>query len=219
MHVEPTANGDLRVGAPHYEPRSGRFDVTFELPAALAPAARCDLTGSLTATVETWRLTRVGRARRGHQAMPTWRSSAGREPRSHGEVVSRSSRRSGLAARSACGRQAAAPRRPDEAELVRRDEAVTIVYEVPGIMLTVRGKATEGGAEGDVINVLNVQSKRPVQGEVSGPGRVTIPAPPRHRRQHHAARQPATDERMIDRRRADQANSSPCQTKPRQSAQ
>ena len=41
-------------------------------------------------------------------------------------------------------------------------------------MLTVRGKAAEGGAEGDVISVLNEQSKRTVQGVVVGPGRVVI---------------------------------------------
>ena len=37
-----------------------------------------------------------------------------------------------------------------------------------------RGKATEGGAEGDVIGVLNEQSKRTVQGVVVGPGRVVV---------------------------------------------
>ena len=51
---------------------------------------------------------------------------------------------------------------------------MTLVYEVPGITLTVRGKAAEGGAEGDVISVLNEQSKRTVQGVVVGPGRVII---------------------------------------------
>ncbi len=59
-------------------------------------------------------------------------------------------------------------------ELVQRNETVTLVYEVPGITLTVRGKAVEGGAEGDVIAVLNEQSKRTVQGVVAGPGRVVI---------------------------------------------
>ena len=59
-------------------------------------------------------------------------------------------------------------------ELVQRNETVTLVYEVPGITLTVRGKAIEGGAEGDVISVLNEQSKRTVQGVVAGPGRVII---------------------------------------------
>jgi flagella basal body P-ring formation protein FlgA len=57
---------------------------------------------------------------------------------------------------------------------VHRDDNVTLVYEVPGIMLTTRGKALEAGAEGDVINVLNVQSKRTVQGTVTGPNRVNL---------------------------------------------
>ena len=61
-------------------------------------------------------------------------------------------------------------------EVVQRNETVTLVYRVPGIMLTVRGKATEGGAEGDVISVLNEQSKRTVQGVVVGPGRVVVSA-------------------------------------------
>ena len=59
-------------------------------------------------------------------------------------------------------------------EVVQHNETVTLIYELPGIRLTVRGKATEGGAEGDVICVLNEQSKRTVQGVVAGPGRVVI---------------------------------------------
>ncbi len=59
-------------------------------------------------------------------------------------------------------------------DLVLRNETVTLVYEAPGMVLTMRGKANEGGAEGDVISVLNEQSKRMVQGMVIGPGRVAI---------------------------------------------
>ena len=61
-------------------------------------------------------------------------------------------------------------------EIVQRNEAVTLVYQVPGITLTVRGKAAEGGAEGDVITVTNEQTKRPVQGVVAGPGQVVVGA-------------------------------------------
>jgi flagella basal body P-ring formation protein FlgA len=61
-------------------------------------------------------------------------------------------------------------------QIVQRNEAVTIYYEVPGIMLTVRGKAVEGGAMGDVVGVLNIQSNRPVQATVIAPGRVSIAA-------------------------------------------
>ena len=66
-------------------------------------------------------------------------------------------------------------------ELVQRNETVTIIYEVPGIVLTMRGKAQEAGAEGDVISVLNVQSKRTVQGTV-------IRSRPRHRHRRNRAR-------------------------------
>ena len=59
-------------------------------------------------------------------------------------------------------------------ELVHRDDNITLVFEVPGILLTTRGKALDSGAEGDVISVLNPQSKRTVQGIVSGSGRVTV---------------------------------------------
>ena len=59
-------------------------------------------------------------------------------------------------------------------DLVQRNETVTLVYEVPGVVLTLRGKAIEGGAEGDTISVINEQSKRIVQGAIVGPGRVAI---------------------------------------------
>jgi flagella basal body P-ring formation protein FlgA len=62
-------------------------------------------------------------------------------------------------------------------EVVKKNEMVTLHYEVPGIVLTMRGQAVESGAEGDTVNVLNVQSKRTIQGIVTGPGRVVIPSP------------------------------------------
>ncbi len=59
-------------------------------------------------------------------------------------------------------------------EIVARNETVTVVYEAPGLMLTMRARAQEAGAQGDVISVLNVQSKKVLQGTVSGPGRVVV---------------------------------------------
>jgi len=59
-------------------------------------------------------------------------------------------------------------------EIVARNDNVTIVFEVPGMILTVRGKANEAGAEGDTISVLNIQSKRIVQATITGPGRVSV---------------------------------------------
>ncbi|PLX37240.1 MAG: flagella basal body P-ring formation protein FlgA [Hyphomicrobiales bacterium] len=58
--------------------------------------------------------------------------------------------------------------------LVRRGEAVTVVYQVPGLTLTARGQALESGAEGDMVNVLNSQSRRIVRGSVIARGKVQI---------------------------------------------
>ena len=61
-------------------------------------------------------------------------------------------------------------------ELVTRGEYVTITYEVPGVLLSVRGKASEGGAQGDTIDVVNVQSNRTLRATVTGRGHVTVVA-------------------------------------------
>jgi flagella basal body P-ring formation protein FlgA len=59
-------------------------------------------------------------------------------------------------------------------DLVTRDQNVTLIYESSGLYLTIRGKALEGGTEGDVVNVLNLQSKRTVSGVVVGRGQVSV---------------------------------------------
>ena len=97
------------------------------------------------------------------------------------DVISDRDKAVGMAARTALE-----PGRPlRAAELMKplvvlRNEQVTLVYRIPGIMLTVRGKATEAGAVGDVISVLNEQSKRVIQGEVVGPGHVVVNTNARH---------------------------------------
>jgi flagella basal body P-ring formation protein FlgA len=59
-------------------------------------------------------------------------------------------------------------------EIVARNETVTVVFESPGLVLTMRARAQEAGAQGDVINIQNLQSKKIVQATVLGPGRVAV---------------------------------------------
>ncbi len=105
----------------------------------------------------------------------------GRRPKSEGPAIGDINAAVGLAARHELR-----PNQPlREADLmkpvvVQRSDTVTIVYEAPGLSLTLRGQAQEAGALGDQINVENVQSKRVVQGVVAGPGRVTVIAKPMH---------------------------------------
>ena len=151
-------------------PRSGRFDATLDIPGRVA----LRLTGQARVMVEVVTVARP--LKRGEILKQAdvvierhTRAEVGRDFVADGEQAI------GLAARNDMqpGQllRAADLMKP---EVVRRNEAVTLIYEVPGITLTVRGKATEGGAEGDVISVLNEQSKRVIEGVVAGPGRVVI---------------------------------------------
>ncbi|WP_336486622.1 flagellar basal body P-ring formation chaperone FlgA [Methylobacterium nigriterrae] len=71
-------------------------------------------------------------------------------------------------------------------ELVNRGEAVTIVYETPGIALSIRGMANESGRLGATVNVINSASKKVLQATVVGPGRVSV-GPTAPQRQASAA--------------------------------
>ncbi len=176
LHVEPMVGGDLVVSRMNVDPRTGRFDIAFELPGStLSRRASLRFTGTVTETVEAATLTRslrIGEIIKASDVTMSRRPKTDLRGESMGpdQVI-------GMAAKIAL-RNGQALRTDDliKPQIVQRNEAVTIYYEVPGIMLTVRGKAVEGGAIGDVVGVLNIQSNRTVQATVIGPGRVIIAA-------------------------------------------
>jgi flagella basal body P-ring formation protein FlgA len=174
INVEPTARGEPRIAHVNYDAHNGRFDAVVDLPVGAANRGKLRLTGRAVATVDV--VTVVLPVERGTLLKDT-NLLIERRPRAGiaRDIITDRDQAIGLAARGALQ-----PGRPLRAadlmkpELVQRNESVTLVYEVPGIVLTVRGKAAEGGAEGDVISVVNEQSKRTVQGVIVGPGRVMI---------------------------------------------
>ena len=59
-------------------------------------------------------------------------------------------------------------------EIVAKGEPVLIVFEAPGMSLTLRGRASEAGALGDAVGVVNTATKKPMQATIVGPGRVSV---------------------------------------------
>jgi flagella basal body P-ring formation protein FlgA len=176
--LEPSATADLQATRVYYEPRSGRFDVTFEMPgSAIARRLPLRYTGTAIETVEAAIVARpLGRG----EVIKASDIVIERRPKAEirGDVVKTIDHVAGLATRRAL--RAGEPLRTvdlTKPEIVQRNEAVTLVFEAPGLLLTIRGKALESGAQGDMINVLNIQSKRTVQGTVTGPGQVTMATP------------------------------------------
>jgi flagella basal body P-ring formation protein FlgA len=177
--IEPAVAADLQLVRSAYDSRTRRFDLQFELPgSAVARRAPLRYSGTMVEIADVAVLTRA--LQRGE----TVRASdvaVERRPRSEvtPEHAVRADQVIGLAAKQAL-RGGQPLRRIDlvRPEMVKRDETITLIYEVPGILLTTRGKALEAGAEGEIVSVLNIQSKRTVQGVVTGVGQVTIAATP-----------------------------------------
>lgn len=172
--VDPSATGDLVLRSAVVSPISGRFEVTYDLPGPFASRRPLRFTGSVVETVAVAVTTRA--LAPGATVRPS-DVALERRPKSQAgtDTVGATSDAIGLALRVPV--RAGQPLRRSDLtvpKLVHRDEEITLVYEVPGILLTTRGKALEGGAEGDVISVLNVESKRTLQGFVTGPSRVAI---------------------------------------------
>jgi flagellar basal body P-ring formation protein FlgA len=174
MYVEPSVQGTPRITQIDFDIRSGRFDAMLDFPAGSGKRTAMRLLGRATATVEVATVTRTiergGVIRDSDLLMERRpRAEAGRE------TITDREQAIGLAART--NLQPGRPLRVAELvkpDLVQRGDLVTLVYEVPGIVLTLRGKAMEGGALGNTISVINEQSKRTVQGTIAGPGRVLI---------------------------------------------
>ena len=174
IQVEPSAKGDPRIASLNYDSRTGRFDVALDLPTGATTRGTLRLSGRAAATAEIVTLARsIDRG----EVINASDVAVERRPRAEvgRELLRNVDRVVGFAAR--------APLRPGQPlraadlmkpEVVQHNETVTLIYEMPGLRLTVRGKAVEGGAVGDTIGVLNEQSKRTVQGVVVGPGRVIV---------------------------------------------
>jgi len=175
LQVEAAITAELRVVRLGYDPRSGRFDAAFELPgSAVARRLPLRFTGTIGETFEALvpaRAIAQGEVIRAGDLVPARRPKSEAAP----NVVREPEQAVGMSAKRAL-RAGGIIRQSDvvKPEVVARNEAVTISYEVPGIVVSIRGQALEPGAMGDVINVINVQAKKTLQATVTGPGRVSV---------------------------------------------
>lgn len=174
IHIDPNAPAEFGVPRLAFDPRSGRFDAVVEIGGGSSSRVPVRFTGVAAETNETAVVARpIARG----DVLRDSDIVIERRPRSQ---VSSDAVRDPQSAIGLAARQPMKPgqiiRRGDLAkpELVHRNEPVIMVFEQPGLVLTLRGKALASGAEGDTVDVLNLQSKKTLQGVVSGSGRVTI---------------------------------------------
>ncbi|WP_375313737.1 flagellar basal body P-ring formation chaperone FlgA [Bradyrhizobium sp. A5] len=174
MRLDASNSGALQPVATRYDARSGRFDVAFEIVNDSNPTpTKLRFTGNAIETVEVAVLARdIDRA----DILKSSDVALERRPKAEvaGEAASRD-RVIGMQLRRPM--RAGTPIRVADIvkpDFVSRDQSVTVIYQVPGIYLTTRGKALESGAEGDTVSVLNLQTKRTLTGTVTARGQITV---------------------------------------------
>ncbi|HWK86626.1 MAG TPA: flagellar basal body P-ring formation chaperone FlgA [Xanthobacteraceae bacterium] len=173
--VEPNAATALRIVQFNYDPRSQRFDASIDMPgSAVTRKKAARISGYLYESVEVPTLARA--FSRG-EIIRDGDIEMQRRPKA--ELTADTLRNTAAVIGHAARRdlRAGVPLRVSEMmkpELVGRGDTVTLTFESPGVMLSVRARAVESGTEGDVIPVTNPQSKRTVQATVDGPGHVIV---------------------------------------------
>jgi flagella basal body P-ring formation protein FlgA len=175
VHLDPEATGSLRVTDLIYDARGRRVQAAVAVDGHRGTAIRpMRVSGQVVETLEVPVLNRA--MARGEQVRAS-DIRLERRPRSDVQSVALAdpAMLTGRVSRSAL--QAGAVLRDSDLarqELVEKNGIVAVVYETPGLALSMRGKATEAGGLGDTILVINPQSKRTLQAVVTGPGTVTV---------------------------------------------
>jgi flagellar basal body P-ring formation protein FlgA len=174
LRLDASNSGAMEATAARYDTRTSRFDVTFSINNDTGNApTQLRFTGTAIETVDAVILTR------GVERTDILKSSdivverrpkaeVGGDPAVRDHAIGMQLRHSMRAGQPVRVADLAKP------DLVQRDQNVTLIYQTAGIYLTTRGKAIDSGTEGDVVSVLNPQSKRTVSGVVTGRGQVTI---------------------------------------------
>ena len=174
-HIEPSLAGALQVTQLNWNPTSGRFDAAFGVEGStvlVRSPLRASGNGIETVAVPVYAhglnrgdIIRASDVTLDRQPRNTAQAGAvGTADLAIGQAVKRAVRPGQIVV-------SADLTRPD---LVARNDTVSLIYAVPGMVLSIRAKALAGGAQGEIVSVLNPQSNRIVQATVSGPGRVTV---------------------------------------------
>ena len=172
--VESTAGGGVRVMSIQSDPRARRFAAKVTVDGSTTAARGIEITGYAEEVAAVPTLSRP--VQRGETISPA-DVIVERLPVSmiSDDAIVSVEAVAGMAARRAL-HPGQALRNGDVMApiLVRRNDVVAIVFERPGLMLSVRGRAVSNGARGDVIAVTNLQSNHILQAEITGPGTVTV---------------------------------------------
>src|SRR5258708_34672026 len=160
IQLDASNTGSLQPTSARYEPRNNRFDVTFEIANEAGTAStKLRFTGTAIETVEAAVLVRnVER----NEVLKSSDVLAERRPKAEvGADAATRDRAVGMQARKQLSAgpalRVADLAKPD---LVQRDQNVTLIYETPGIYITVPPKPIANGTQAAAAPAINLQPNR-----------------------------------------------------------
>lgn len=173
VHADPGAENPVRVDQVLWSRTDGRFTLRLNV-AGLGGVSPLSLTGVAREMVEVAAL--IQPLRRGAILKPedlaTIRLARGSVP---ARALTDADDILGFAARSNLRANSPLTRNDFERPIIiPRGEKVTVTYQLPGMKLTTRGQALEDGAAGDMIDIMNLQSRRKITATVVARGRVRV---------------------------------------------
>ncbi|HEX9569005.1 MAG TPA: flagellar basal body P-ring formation chaperone FlgA [Rhodospirillales bacterium] len=174
IYLPGTATSTIGVEDVAYESRSGRFAAVIAAPAGEPAATRVRVSGRVHKITQV----PVPARRLAINDVITERDVkfvAIRDDRVPRDAVTNADELIGMAAkrglRPGVPVQSTAVQQPI---LVPKGSLVTIVLQIPKMTLTAQGKALDNGSDGDTIRITNSQSKKVIEAEVTGPGKVVV---------------------------------------------
>jgi flagellar basal body P-ring formation protein FlgA len=175
--VDVHRNEAIKVTSFNRDTRNGRFEARMSLPGSTEIGDSWVVTGSIVETREV--AIPVGDLDR-NSPIEAKDLVIVKRPASqiNGEIVRKAEDLVGMLPRRLI-RAGEFIRQGDIAKptLVEKQATVTMIYSGRGLTLSMRGKAQNAGTMGDSVKVQNPQSKKIVEGIVTGANQVTITAP------------------------------------------
>ena len=177
IHIAADQPATVGIAAFTVDPRSERFSAVITVPAGDPRARRYNIVGRLFAVVEVPVPTRSIRAGEvlGEDDIEWLRVRAARvrtntvsDPAGLIGQQARRSLRAGTMVRQSDVRR---PR------TVAKGSSVTMIYQTAVMFLSAVGRAQETGTRGDVITVMNSQTRMLVEARILGPDRVAVISP------------------------------------------
>lgn len=174
FHIDERITGPITIKRAHLQSTSGAFRAVVTVENAPHPIKDKTFTGRAFPSVEAIVPTRV--IERG-AALTKDDVQVVELPRSR---VSSSAIEDVEAAVGMAARQRLVMGRPirrndlEHPKLVTRNSIVTITYQVPGMVLKAKGRALADASRGQAVQVVNLQSKRTVEAEVTGTATVSV---------------------------------------------